>query len=160
MGRSGRKTLSINGALYVRFQARCAALDLSVSSAVEKLVADITGGPQVRERLPPRPPRMRPRPNPDLALATSSPPHGTRYHYVHGKCRCAACRAANSAYANGKYHNNQAIEISDEMHSLLRDRVVREMELRGVLTTPSLVAEGAINRMLDQLEQYGMGAEP
>lgn len=26
------------------------------------------------------------------------PVHGTRAHYVHGKCRCSDCRAANRSY--------------------------------------------------------------
>jgi hypothetical protein len=31
------------------------------------------------------------------------PQHGTRSCYVHGKCRCADCRAANADYANERW---------------------------------------------------------
>lgn len=153
---SGRHTLSINGQVYERFKARCEALDISVSGTVEKLLADITGGPAPRNRPGPKPYVPRP-PSAFSAQVPGAPaPHGTRSHYVRAKCRCEWCRAANNAYAKGTYP--MSIEISEATHSMLRDRVVRELELRGVLVTPSDVADAAINRMLDVLEVHGMGA--
>ena len=154
---AGRKTISMNRKVFDRFKQHCAARNLSMSGIVEKLVADITGGPPERSQ-PGRTPKIERQPGMISApIPGAPPPHGTRGHYVSGGCRCHWCRAANAAYAKGRPHPH-AIEISEATHSMLRDRVVRELELGGVLTTPSLVAEEAINRMLDTFEQFGMGA--
>jgi hypothetical protein len=49
------------------------------------------------------------------------PPHGTRTRYVnHDRCRCAACRAANTAYQRSRTSGEQATVDASETRAHLR----------------------------------------
>ncbi len=53
--------------------------------------------------------------NADLTTAAPNPniPHGKRSSYIHHKCRCPDCTAANTSYKRSKYRH-------DEIHAAQR----------------------------------------
>jgi hypothetical protein len=52
--------------------------------------------------------------------------HGTRSRYINGRCRCDACRAAESAYQRGYYEANRAKVLARSLayYAEHRDQVV------------------------------------
>lgn len=60
-----------------------------------------------------------------MCLAVSRE-HGTRSKYVHERCRCEECRAANAAYARGLNSRKQIARARPEFFRLVDADVVRD----------------------------------